>query len=270
MTGANEADCLYGGIEKLWGIKTAGEALEKLGDYLRQSYGNLSFEDPRNFEKILDTDNNVAKLVTVNETYFFREEDHFTLLLDEILPALSKSPGIPLRICSAASSIGCEAYSIAMILEEYNKSRLQPVQYHIDAFDINGEVIEIAGRGEYNRNSIREDGSRFKYILDNYLHQDGEKFKIDESLGEKINFYRYNIMDGLPESHYDLIFFRNAFIYFSPGSRARILSNLAAALSDRAFLVMGVSEMAGANHPLLLNNVWKDTFYFRKALAGAG
>jgi chemotaxis protein methyltransferase CheR len=249
-------------LESRWGIKAADDALVKLRDYAERRHGERWFTLPGIYETLFSEDTSagdIARLVTVNETYFFREPAHFTLLLEKVLPEFSR----PLKICSAATATGCEAYSIAMTIEAYNRKTPVPLPYSIDAFDINGAVIETARQGRYGKNSIREDGSQFRYLLDRYIKPAGEEFTVDPSLGKHIHFFRHNIMEGLSGSAYDLIFFRNAVIYFSHESRARLLSNLAAALDEQGVLIMGVSETAGVNHPLLLS-VGDDVFYFRK------
>jgi chemotaxis methyl-accepting protein methylase len=75
-------------------------------------------------------------------------------------------------------------------------------------------------------------------------------------------------MDELPGNRhgapYDLIFFRNAFIYFSPNGRVRVLSNLARALKEGGLLIRGVSETALARHEELEAKNRNDVFYFQK------
>jgi chemotaxis methyl-accepting protein methylase len=71
-------------------------------------------------------------------------------------------------------------------------------------------------------------------------------------------------MHALTFGFYDIIFFRNAFIYFLPDARKKILTNLADALQSSGLLVMGVSETAGVRHEKLKSCVQGDMFYFKK------
>jgi chemotaxis methyl-accepting protein methylase len=73
-------------------------------------------------------------------------------------------------------------------------------------------------------------------------------------------------MNKLPAKMYDLIFFRNAFIYFSLRNRERILSNLSEVLKKGGLLILGVSETAGAHHPSLDAQNRNDVFYFQKPI----
>jgi chemotaxis methyl-accepting protein methylase len=77
-------------------------------------------------------------------------------------------------------------------------------------------------------------------------------------------------MDELPCKEYDLIFFRNAFIYFSPQSRERVLSNLAAALKKDGLLITGVSETAAVQHDGLDGKNRDDVYYFQKSARSPG
>jgi chemotaxis protein methyltransferase CheR len=249
-------DSLMRAAEERFGIKTDPDYVEKLYGYILDTYGGVNQEI---LEKVFSS-GEAAGFLTVNETYFFREPAHFSFLLD-MLPSFEKT-GI--RICSAATATGCEAYSIAMLIEAYNKSVAAPLPYHIDAFDINPKVIETACRGFYSERSLREDGSCFRYMAVPYLKKTENGYQIDAVLKKNIRFFVHNLMDELTPKAYDIIFFRNAFIYFSPEKRERVLSNLAGALDTGGTLIMGVSETAGAHHADLEAKNTGDVFYFKK------
>src|SRR5205823_502204 len=63
----------------------------------------------------------VAEAMTINETSFFRDVKPFNLLRNTILPALveRRRKTRRLRIWSAASSTGQEAYSLAMLMADH-------------------------------------------------------------------------------------------------------------------------------------------------------
>jgi chemotaxis protein methyltransferase CheR len=252
-------------VEQTLGIKAAGDALEKLRDHLRRQYGPNCFSDPGFYERILSFPEDVftaARILTINETYFFREEAYFEFFRQELLPRLARF-NRPLRICSAATSIGCEAYSLAMAADDYSRT-VRPLNFDIDAFDINPEAIETARTGRYTGNSLREDGARWKFLLDRYTRPEGPDFIIEPGLRTHVRFYTHNLLDGLAGNRYDLIFFRNSLIYFSPDKRKIIFDCLTDALFDGGFLVLGVSETPAVSHPLLESQYAHDVFYFRK------
>jgi len=255
--------------EEQFGIKAAPDDIEKLQAYIRDTYGNA---EPETVAGVFSS-GEAADFLTVNETYFFREPVHFSFLL-ELLPLFEKT-GID--ICCAAVAGGCEAYSIAMLIEAYNRSAEKPLRYHIDAFDLNPKVIEAACRGVYSARSLREDGSCFRYMADPYLKKLeneygrgnpgfdlGGQYQIDLSLGKNINFFVHNLMRELPLKRFDIIFFRNALIYFTPRRRKQILSNLIAVLKEGGILITGVSETALVRHAEIEGKHRNDLFYFQK------
>ena len=84
--------------------------LASLDDYGRHLFegDNLSGELP-----------DLIDCITTNKTDFFREPAHFDFLRDRAMPALLAGRcREPLKIWSAACSIGAEAYTIAMVLAE--------------------------------------------------------------------------------------------------------------------------------------------------------
>jgi len=257
--------------EERFGIKADPDDIEKLRAYLWNTYGS---EDQETINKVFSA-GEAAGILTVNETYFFREPAHFSLLWD-ILPSFEKT-GI--RICCAAVSTGCEAYSAAMMIEAYNRAApigaLAPaLTYQIDAFDINHRVIEMACKGVYNSRALREDGSVFRYMADPFLEKTETEYRVAPSLKKNICFFVHNLMDELPAKEYDLVFFRNAFIYFSQKNRGRILLNLSKVLRKGGVLLLGVSETAGAHGACsdagLTQENRKDVFYFKKKESGSG
>jgi len=246
--------------EERYGIKADPDDIKKLDAYLWNTYGS---EDREILDKVFSS-GEAADFLTVNETYFFREPAHFSFLWD-LLPSFEKT-GI--QICSAAAAVGCEAYSIAMLIEAYNRGAAALVSYHIDAFDINPKVIEKACRGVYSSRALREDGSSFRYMADPCLKKTENGYCVEPSLQKNICFFVHNLMDELPPKEYDLIFFRNAFIYFSQRNRGRILLNLSKVLKEGGILLLGVSETAGAHKVCfdagLEEKCQKDVFYFQK------
>ena len=259
MLNVTMTDIISKTAEELFGIKADPADVEKLRMYISKKY---SGEYPESIKKVFIS-GEAAGFLTVNETYFFREPAHFTFLRD-MLPAFEET-GV--RICSAATSTGCEAYSIAMLLEAYNRGREKPLPYQIDAFDINQQVIQTASEGVYGERSMREDGSSLRYMADPYLKKTEHGYQVDLSLKKNINFFIHNLMNILSPNAYNIIFFRNAFIYFSQRARSRILSNLSYALKERGILIMGVSETAGVQHGDLAEKNKNDVFYFQKTVS---
>jgi chemotaxis protein methyltransferase CheR len=262
-------DNLIREAEERFGIKADPDDIAKLRAYLLNAYGGADHEI---INKVFSS-GEAAGFLTVNETYFFREPAHFSFLW-ELLPSFEKTG---LRICCAAAATGCEAYSVAMMIEAYNRTAgaesaaalAAPPLYSIDAFDINRKVIETAREGVYGPRAMREDGSCFRYMADPYLNKTENEYRVRPSLKKNVNFFVHNLMDELPAGEYDIIFFRNAFIYFSNRSRGRIILNLSKVLRKGGILLLGVSETAGAHNVCsdagLEQKNKNDVFYFQKS-----
>ena len=78
----------------------------------------------------------MLNLITTNETYFFREIDHFEYLQKVIIPNHPFKKKF--RFWSAAASVGAEAYSVAMLLDK----TMARDDWEIVGTDINTEVIK--------------------------------------------------------------------------------------------------------------------------------
>jgi chemotaxis protein methyltransferase CheR len=261
---------LFRQVEQVLGIRAGGDALEKLREHLEAQYGAFCFDSPVFYEQIFSYPEDIfaaARFLTINETYFFRETVYFDLLRQELLPRFARL-NRPIRICSAATSIGCEAYSLAMVTDNFCRT-VQPLKFRIDAFDVNPEAIEIAKKGRYTANALREDGAGWKFLLDHYIQAEGTEFVIESGLRNQVRFYTHNLLDGFLGNRYDLIFFRNALIYFSGDKRTLIMDHLADALVEGGVLVLGVSETPVVSHWLLETKYTLDAFYFQKIPEGA-
>ncbi|MDR0690397.1 MAG: chemotaxis protein CheR [Spirochaetaceae bacterium] len=260
---------LYRRVEQALGIRAAADTLEKLREYLEQRHGAGCFKTPGFYEQILRFPEDVfaaARFLTINETYFFRETVYFDLLRQEFLPYFARLD-YPIRVCSAATSIGCEAYSLAMVMDDYSRT-IRPFHFQIDAFDLNPDAVKTAKNGRYMANTLREDGGRWKFLLKRYTQAEGDGFVVAPGLRNRVHFYTHNILNGLLGHHYDLIFFRNTLIYFSGDKRQIILDHLADALLDMGILVLGISETPAVSHPLLKSQYAREAFYFQKIPEG--
>ncbi len=181
----------------------------------------------------------MVDLLTTNETYFFREPNHFDFLRNEIVPRCNNRS--PLRVWSAASSSGEEAYSIAMLLAE----TLGGAPWEIVGSDICTRVLARAVTGHYGlarTEGIPPDYMR-KYCLKGVRSQAGT-FLIAPELRERTRFLQINLMLPVDTAigEFDVIFLRNVMIYFDPPTKARVVHNLLPRLKPGGHLIIGHSE----------------------------
>ena len=177
-------------------------------------------------------------LITTNETYFFREPQHFDYLRETILPQAHDSPNF--RVWSAASSTGEEAYTLAMVLDQARG----PKPWQIDASDVSSRVLSFAKRGLY----IEERGKLIPTaLLQRYcLRGTGQylgHFLVESALRQRVNFRQMNLMAIEPSlGLFDVIFLRNVLIYFDLPTKARVVKAIGRHLRPGAYLIVGAAE----------------------------
>lgn len=176
-------------------------------------------------------------LITTNETWFFREAEHFEILRNEILPTVAHRP---VRLWCAAASTGEEPYSLAMTLHD----ELGPEGWKLVASDINVEVLERARAGLYpleRARSIPPEHLR-TYCLRGIGENEG-RLLVRPFLREAVDFRRLNLLSPSRDLvDLDVVFLRNVLIYFEAADRQRILSDVERRLRPGGWLVLGHSE----------------------------
>jgi chemotaxis protein methyltransferase CheR len=178
--------------------------------------------------------------VSTNETYFFREMNHFTALKEAILPGLFRSKK-RIRIWSAGCSTGEEPYTLRILLDE-GKDILWQGEAQIIATDISKEVIEKAREGIYRHRSVRFVPEQ---ILKLYFTRSRNDFlQVTEELRNGVDFRVHNLLkDEPPAKSFDLIFCRNVMIYFDKPTQRRLVDEyFAEVLDPNGYLCIGHSE----------------------------
>ena len=213
----------------------------------------------------------LVSLLTINETYFYREPQQLELLTEVLLPALlanaGHAPPRPLRILSAGCSTGEEPYSIAMsIREKLGESASRLVS--ITACDIDQHALRRARRAHYSEYSFRALPPALRQRYFTPLPKQGSR--LDEATRSMVKFYSLNLLANLrPEwlADFDVIFFRNISIYFDAPSRERILRTLHAAMRETGYLVLGSAETMANDRGVFQLREDQRSFYFVKGEA---
>lgn len=189
--------------------------------------------------RIVQVDNHekmeMINLITTNETYFFREEIHFDFLLK-----ITKNVKDKFRVWSAASSIGAEAYTIAMILDEM----LPSDKWEVVASDINTEVVKKARMGLYPEGWLEKIPIKYKkkYCLKGTGKYD-KQFLISRELSKNMFFSENNLMlDNNNFGLFDIIFLRNVLIYFNEDTKINVIQKLIQHLKVGGHLIISLTE----------------------------
>ena len=186
----------------------------------------------------------LVNLMTVNETYFFREEYQFQCLVNSILGEVTKNKKDkkPIRIWSIPSSSGEEPYSIVIYLLEHWPD-IEHWDVEIISSDIDSEIIKSARRGLYSARSVQY---LPVHLLNKYFKPvAGGSYQISEDLRSVVEFTCVNLMDAEDMRNYrkvDVIFCRNLLIYFDDQSRRQAAETFFDALNPGGFVCLGHSE----------------------------
>jgi chemotaxis protein methyltransferase CheR len=205
----------------------------------------------------------VAEAMTVNETSFFRDVAPFEMLRSVALPRLidQKMQERRLRIWSAASSTGQEAYSVAMTIAEYFPE-LAYWDVKIFGSDISREVVEYARKGRYRRLEVNR-GLPARMLL-KYLVRNGEEWEIVPRIRLMCEFRYANLcapLTHLPE--FDLVILRNVLLYFSQADRRELFREIHRKIAPHGYLLLGNAEQAEDSTDLFEVEFSAKSYFYR-------
>jgi len=225
-------------FHKIFGIDLSGYKLNQMQRRINHFMERYKCTGYDQFLCLLKSDNEVknkfVNYLTINVTEFFRNPDMFLYLEKEILPELVQRAG-QLKIWSAACSNGAEPYSLAMIMED----KFPQKKYHIDATDIDEEMLKRCELGEYVGDVLKNiSASR----LHTYFQPVESGYKINRVLASHVTFRKHNLLcDPYPQG-YDLILCRNVTIYFTPQAQESCYQGFSQSLKPKGVLFIGASE----------------------------
>jgi two-component system, chemotaxis family, CheB/CheR fusion protein len=200
-----------------------------------ESYIDYLEVDPDEFIHLFNT-------VLINVTSFFRDNEPWQYLFNIILPKIieGKSNSELIRVWSAGSASGEEAYSIAMLLAEHLDFEDFKQRVKIYATDMDEDALEKARTACYTQPEVSEVPENLR---EKYFEKSGGRYYFNKELRRTVIFGRHNLIQDAPISRIDLLLCRNVLIYFNVETQARVLSRLHYALRPDGFLFLGKAEM---------------------------
>ena len=192
-------------------------------------------------------------LVTVNETYFYREESQLDLAVNFAL-------SIPnVKILCAPCASGEEVYSLSMMLQE---RRREPREFSITGIDINSEAIEKAQKGLFSERSLHKLDQRLK---EKFFTQEDRFYRAKREYFSSISFTKVNIFehDFLSLGKFDIIFSRNMLIYFDDDFRLKTIERFATLLKPEGKLFLGHADII-PEHPYFIKHTDHRLSYYVK------
>ena len=251
------------------GLQFEDAKLESLADVLRRrldatGYAPEGYLDRLEIGGLPDEVGALAQELTVPETYFFRNNDQYRAFLESALPdRLAAQAGTRrLRILSAGCASGEEAYSIAILIRD----AVDPSwDASILGVDLNPTILEKARRARYSAWSLRETPVP---VQQRWFRPEGREFVLDESIRAAVTFEARNLVQENAHlwqpGSYDIVFFRNVFMYFTPEIAHAVIARIGRALKPGGYLFLGHAEtLRGLSNDFHLQHT-HDTFYYRR------
>jgi chemotaxis protein methyltransferase CheR len=203
----------------------------------RQYFHSIRFDTTnKNMQTLMN-------MITINETYFYREKYQFEILVNEVLYELDKIRPTreTFRILCAPSSTGEEPFSIVLhLLEEGRLVKRRDIE--IVGIDIDTTVIQKAKSGKFHKRSIDYLPT---HVRDKYFKGDGYFYDIAPHLKDVVDFRVINVMDSNKLKllgKFDIIFSRNMLIYFDDSSRKEVATTFYEMLNPSGFVFLGHAE----------------------------
>jgi chemotaxis protein methyltransferase CheR len=184
--------------------------------------------------------------ITINETFFFRNQSQLDALVLKVIPELLASKAKfgrqKIRIWSAASSSGEEAYSIGIIINDLLMPKYPGLEVEIVGTDIDHAVIETARSGIYKEYSIRNTPP---YYLKKYFKNVGNVYEINRAIKSMVLFKTLNLFNDFEMkamAGFDIIFCANVLIYFDLKAKIKVINQLYSSLNKGGYLFIGYAE----------------------------
>ena len=241
---AQYADIVYKNSGIIFKDSNAAVLISRISSKMKEKNS-----DVKTYLEQLKTDKNellsFIDFVTTNFTSFFRNQRHFELLDESILPGLINSKySRQLKIWSAGCSTSEETYSIAITVKEFfEKNHIDLASWDIKIMgsDISLESLFIAKEAKYPDRSVQKIPPAYiqKYFTP---LEDGKYYIVKDEIKKMVKFDFHNLMYGSGIDAIDITFCRNVLIYFDEDIQKKVLTQIYNSTNDNGFLFIGHSE----------------------------
>ncbi len=184
--------------------------------------------------------------ITINETFFFRNEPQFaafeTVILPELISKRRADGTNKVKIWSAACSTGDEPYTLAMIIREKILPSYPQIKFEILGTDINTQTIDSARRGIYKEYSVRNIPKNYQ---EKYFQKEEDRYILSEEIKKMVEFKQLNLFDKSSIRlirGVDVAFAANVLIYFDFNSKQTVVSSIYDSLNKGGYFFVGYSE----------------------------
>jgi len=211
---------------------------EKLELYKTNDFLKMMEEDSSFYQDVLN-------IITVNETFFFREVKEIEWLVKHISQVQKK-----FKILSLPCSSGEEVYSILILLDA---AGIDLNRVDIIGYDINSVALQNAQNGIYSEHSLHKLSTTDKSKYFNKV--DNNRYEIIQKYRERVTFLQKNIFELREKDLFDIVLSRNMFIYFDDVKRREALDIIVNSIKDGGYYIKGHADTI-YNHPYLKNELY--------------
>lgn len=189
----------------------------------------------------------IINLVTVNETYFFREEKQFDFLKNEVFP---KFVGKSITLWTCCCSTGEEPISLMALALSMG------VKLTIYASDIDDNALATLKKGRYSLFSLRTDGKKYHELLEPYSTKTETEIIFNRDFLNNIHSFKFNLIQDAVSSlpffeNAEIIFMRNVFIYFDKPTRVNVTRKVTQRLKEEGLLFFSMNEIGSIDHTII-------------------
>ncbi len=185
----------------------------------------------------------IVQVMTTNETMFFRDNKPFERFTQNLLPDLKER--FPqrkrIRIWSAASSTGQEAYTMAICLQE-QAANYAGYTFEIIGSDLCEKAVKKAQDGVYTQFEVQR-GMPIQLLLKYFDQQEGNQWRLKDMIRNMVRFETHNLLNSPSRfGEFDIIFCRNVLIYFNEETKSQVMAHLVGRLREPGYVVLGSAE----------------------------
>lgn len=191
-----------------------------------------------------DEEDQLVASFLIKVTDFFRDPKTFAYLRDRVLPRLiaaARQRGAALRIWSAGTATGEEAYSLAVLVSDLLGDGPERIAVRIFATDLDAAAVAFARRGIYPAAALEHLTGD---LVARYFTEANGEYEVDKAVRDLIVFGQHDLAKLPPFPRVDLVLCRNVLMYFTPELQQRVLQAFAFALRGDGYLVLGSAETA--------------------------
>jgi chemotaxis methyl-accepting protein methylase len=244
------------GFDETFLIKSLQKRMTETRCTVKEEYYQLLERDNREADDFLDS-------LQISYSEFFRNPLTFSLLEKIVLPsvAIKKAAGKrhEIRLWSAACAGGQEAYSLSMLLNEFNSAKANKQDFRIFATDISQAHVDFAAKGQYPKSALNMLTLK---RLSEWFSKKGDVYSVKPQLKENIDFSVFDLFNpdySCPPAsifgNFDIVFCANVLFYFKPDFRTKILDKINHCLAEDGYLITGEVE-----RDILLKNNYHEIY----------